>query len=75
MKTLYEKFRVKPGKKVSLAGYNPDYTFNFKPDDREARVLQPPDDFRERLVFPRIGKPRKVGIHLYDDVRYPHLRT
>ncbi len=38
MKTLYEKFRVKPGEKLSLAGCDPDYTFDFKPDDREAAL-------------------------------------
>ena len=38
MKTLYDKFRVKPGKKISLAGCDPDYTFDFKPDDREAAL-------------------------------------
>ena len=38
MKTIYEKFRVKPGEKISLAECDPDYTFNFKPDDREAAL-------------------------------------
>ena len=38
MKALYDKFRVRPGEKFSLAKCDPGYTFNFKPDDREAAL-------------------------------------
>ena len=38
MKTLYDKFRVKPGKKLSLATCDPDHTADFKPDDRDAAL-------------------------------------
>ena len=38
MKSLYEKFRIKPGARVSLAECDPDYTFNFGPGDREAAL-------------------------------------
>ena len=38
MKSLYDRFRVKPGEKVSLAQCDPDYTFNFNSGDREAAL-------------------------------------
>ena len=38
MKSLYDKFRIKPGEKISLAERDPDYTFNFGPGDRDAAL-------------------------------------
>ena len=38
MKTLYDRFRVKPGKKLSLATCDPDCTADFTPDDRDAAL-------------------------------------
>ena len=38
MKSLYEKFRVKPGEQVSLAECDPDNTFNFQSADRDAAL-------------------------------------
>ena len=47
----------------------------LKADDRQSFRGKSVDNLLERLVFPGIGKPRKIRIDLDDHFRNPHLQT
>ena len=47
----------------------------FKTDDRQSFRRKSIDDLLERILFPRIGQSRKIGIDFYNDFRNPHLET